>query len=102
MTPPPPALDSVLGKACASCKGWCCRDGREHAYLTAPRLRRHLDAHPGRSLDDVLAAYLGKSTTFDEAIGAFAQAYAKQTEADHAALQKAIKSGRVTAAAAAS
>ena len=29
----------------------------------------------------VLSAYLGKSTVFDEAIGAFAMAYAEQTEA---------------------
>ena len=47
----------------------------------------------------VLSAYLGKSTVLDEAIGAFAQAYAKQTELDHAALQQAIKSGRLPDAA---
>jgi len=51
-----------------------------------------------RSADAVvLAAYLGKGTTFDEAIGTFAYAYAKQTEADHAALQKAIKDRRLPA-----
>lgn len=43
----------------------------------------------------VLSAYLGKSPTLDEAIGAFAHAYAKQTESDHAALQQAIKDGRL-------
>jgi uncharacterized protein (DUF2252 family) len=43
----------------------------------------------------VLSAYLGKSAAFDEAIGAFAGAYAKQTERDHESLQKAIKSGRL-------
>src|SRR5262245_20355949 len=47
-------------------------------------------AHP-RSADAVVfAANLGKSTTFDEAIGASALAYAKQTETAHAALQRAI------------
>jgi uncharacterized protein (DUF2252 family) len=52
-----------------------------------------------RSADAVmLAAYLGKGTTFDEAIGAFAHAYAKQTVADHADLQKAIAAGRVPTA----
>jgi uncharacterized protein (DUF2252 family) len=52
-----------------------------------------------RSADAVvLAAYLGKSTTFDEAIGAFAHAYAKQTEADHATLQRAIADGRLPTA----
>ena len=47
----------------------------------------------------VLSAYLGKSTVLDEAIGAFAYAYAKQTESDHAALQQAIKAGRLPDAA---
>jgi hypothetical protein len=45
----------------------------------------------------VLSAYLGKSQAFDEAIGQFAMAYARQTESDHAALLDAIKSGRVPA-----
>ena len=43
----------------------------------------------------VLAAYLGKGTAFDEAIGDFALAYARQTELDHAALLQAIKDGRL-------
>ena len=42
-----------------------------------------------------LSAYLGKSAAFDEAIGAFATAYAKQTERDHEALLKALKNGRL-------
>jgi uncharacterized protein (DUF2252 family) len=46
----------------------------------------------------VLSAYLGNNTTFDEAIGAFAHAYAKQTETDHAALLKAVKDGRLPTA----
>jgi len=46
----------------------------------------------------VLSAYLGNNTTFDEAIGSFAQAYARQTEADHAALLQAIKDGRLPTA----
>jgi uncharacterized protein (DUF2252 family) len=52
-----------------------------------------------RSADAVvLSAYLGNNTVFDEAIGSFAHAYAKQTEADHAALLKAIKDGRLPTA----
>jgi uncharacterized protein (DUF2252 family) len=43
----------------------------------------------------ILSAYLGKSPAFDEAIGAFAGAYARQTERDHELLQKAIKNGRL-------
>jgi uncharacterized protein (DUF2252 family) len=51
-----------------------------------------------RSGDRVqIAAYLGKSERFDRAIADFAQAYADQTERDHAALCAAVKSGRVAA-----
>jgi uncharacterized protein (DUF2252 family) len=44
-----------------------------------------------------IAAYLGKADTFDEAIAAFAIAYADQTERDHQALATAVRSGRVRA-----
>jgi uncharacterized protein (DUF2252 family) len=42
-------------------------------------------------------AYLGTDVTFEEAIASFAEAYADQTERDHAALAAAIASGRITA-----
>jgi uncharacterized protein (DUF2252 family) len=49
-----------------------------------------------RSGDRVqIAAYLGKSERFDEAVVEFAKGYADQTERDHAALCAALKSGRV-------
>jgi uncharacterized protein (DUF2252 family) len=49
-----------------------------------------------RSGDRVqISAYLGKSERFDTAIADFAEAYADQTEQDHAALCAAVKSGRV-------
>jgi uncharacterized protein (DUF2252 family) len=44
-----------------------------------------------------IAAYLGKADTFDEAITAFAIAYADQAERDHQALATAVKNGRVRA-----
>jgi uncharacterized protein (DUF2252 family) len=47
-----------------------------------------------------IAAYLGTNDRFDQAIASFAEAYANQTERDHRALLDAIKSGRLTAAAA--
>lgn len=51
-----------------------------------------------RSGDPVaLAGYLGRSTTFDRAIAVYACAYADQAERDHAALRRAIDSGRVPA-----
>ena len=45
-----------------------------------------------------LAAYLGGSGAFDQAIGDFAEAYADQNELDYAALQAAVKDGRAEAA----
>jgi hypothetical protein len=44
-----------------------------------------------------LAAYLGGSTKFDEAIAEFAEIYADQNERDYAALQAAVKEGRAEA-----
>src|SRR6516162_1027569 len=41
-----------------------------------------------------LAAYLGGSATFDQAIADFAEAYADQNDRDYAALQAAVKDGR--------
>ncbi len=51
-----------------------------------------------RSGDPIaIAAYLGSGTQFDEAMGVFAAAYARQTEADWGALEQAIADGRVEA-----
>ena len=51
-----------------------------------------------RSGDRVaLAAYLGGSARFDQAIAEFAEAYADQNEDDYAALQAAVKEGKVEA-----
>ena len=44
-----------------------------------------------------IAAYLGNSDVFDNAIADFASAYADQNERDYAALAEAAASGRVTA-----
>jgi uncharacterized protein (DUF2252 family) len=44
-----------------------------------------------------IAAYLGASDTFDQAIAQFAGAYADQNEKDHEALLAAIASGRIIA-----
>ena len=42
----------------------------------------------------MIAGYCGTSAALDEAIGTFALAYSKQTEQDHAALEKARLTGR--------
>jgi uncharacterized protein (DUF2252 family) len=51
-----------------------------------------------RSGDRVaLAAYLGGTAKFDQAIADFAETYADQNERDHAALQAAVKDGKAEA-----
>jgi len=45
----------------------------------------------------VISGYLGGSQAYDAAIAEWAEAYGDQTERDHVALVKAIKSGRVQA-----
>lgn len=44
-----------------------------------------------------IAGYCGGSSRLDKAIAAFSAAYADQTEADHAALHKAIEQGKIVA-----
>jgi uncharacterized protein (DUF2252 family) len=44
-----------------------------------------------------LAAYLGRSDKFDQAIADFAETYADQNELDYAALQAAVKDGKAEA-----
>jgi hypothetical protein len=51
-----------------------------------------------RSGDRVaIAAYLGSGDSFDQAIVAFAQAYAEQNERDYQTLDAAVNSGRIVA-----
>jgi uncharacterized protein (DUF2252 family) len=51
-----------------------------------------------RSGDRVaIAAYMGSSDVFDRAIVDFSEAYADQNERDYAALEEAVKTGRVVA-----
>ncbi len=44
-----------------------------------------------------ISGYMGRSDTFDQAITSFASSYADQNEKDHAALKRAIKSGKIEA-----
>jgi uncharacterized protein (DUF2252 family) len=85
------------------------RDGKFSAdieALTVPGMRAYGElcgwtlarAH-ARSGDRIaIAAYLGQSAAFDQAIAEFAAAYADQNERDHQALAAAVAAGRVTAA----
>jgi hypothetical protein len=45
-----------------------------------------------------IAAYLGAGQAFDRALAEFAEAYADQNERDFAALEQAVRDGRVEAA----
>jgi hypothetical protein len=45
-----------------------------------------------------ISGYLGKSDAFDQAVATFATAYADQTEKDHAAVKRAIRTGKLEAA----
>jgi hypothetical protein len=66
----------------------------KHAALCGWALAR---AHAKGGDAAFLSGYLGRTDSFDLALGKFALDYADQTEHDHAALVKAVKSGRVQA-----
>jgi hypothetical protein len=69
-------------------------DLRRYGALCGWTLAR---AH-ARSGDRIaVAAYLGGSDVFDQAIAEFAVAYADQTERDHQSLLDAVASGRIAA-----
>jgi hypothetical protein len=65
------------------CAGWC---GKALAL-----------SHARSGNAAMLSGYMGKSDVFDQAIAAFSFAYADQNEADHAALDRAVKQGKVQA-----
>jgi NAD(P)H-dependent flavin oxidoreductase YrpB (nitropropane dioxygenase family) len=56
-------------------------------------------AHAKSGDPAMIAGYCGNSETLDEAIGKFAMAYAKQTDEDYDALDKARRTGRIKVAA---
>ena len=67
---------------------------RRYSGVCAGALAR---AH-ARSGDRIaIASYLGTGTTFDRAIGEFADAYADQNERDYDGFRKAVTSGRIVA-----
>jgi uncharacterized protein (DUF2252 family) len=52
-------------------------------------------AHARSGDSAVLTGYMGRSTAFEDALADFSVAYARQNERDHAAMLKAIRSGRL-------
>jgi hypothetical protein len=53
-----PALGQLLGAACATCGGHCCRNGSERAYISADTIRRVIREEPGLTVNKVVARYL--------------------------------------------
>jgi hypothetical protein len=51
--------------------------------------------HARTSGASMIAGYVGGSDKLDRALAQFARAYADQTEADHAALVKAVRRGKL-------
>ncbi|MBW5482886.1 DUF2252 domain-containing protein [Streptomyces bambusae] len=66
----------------------------DYGRMTGALLAR---AHAHSADPRVLAGYCGRNTELDEAVASFAVAYADRTEADHAELVAAIRSGRIAA-----
>ncbi|MFH8567678.1 DUF2252 domain-containing protein [Streptomyces sp. NPDC017993] len=66
----------------------------DYARMTGALLAR---AHAHSADPRLLAGYCGKGESLDEALADFAVAYADRTEADHADLVAAVKSGRIAA-----
>ncbi|ALV34646.1 DUF2252 domain-containing protein [Streptomyces sp. CdTB01] len=66
----------------------------DYGRMTGALLAR---AHSHSADPRLIAGYCGKNDELDEAIADFAVAYADRTEADHADLVAAVRSGRVAA-----
>ncbi|MFV0134814.1 DUF2252 domain-containing protein [Streptomyces sp. HMX87] len=66
----------------------------DYARMTGALLAR---AHSHSVDPRLIAGYCGKNEELDEAIAAFAVAYADRTEADHAELVTAVRAGKVAA-----
>jgi uncharacterized protein (DUF2252 family) len=99
--------------------GWACVDGHDYYFRTLRDMKgsAHVENMSPEDLGDyaelcawalaraharsgdaaTISGYMGKAETFDDAVAAFAMAYADQTERDHEALQSAVKLGRISA-----
>jgi hypothetical protein len=91
-TPEPAAAEQVepnlaaMFHACGACRGLCCRNGHEHAYLTSATVQRYLRAFPGSSLADLMEAYLSRLPAHSLELGCVFQ------EATGCALPRSLRS----------
>lgn len=51
------AADRVVVAVCSACRGACCGNGGNHAFLRTRTLRDFVEAHPSLDDDGVVAAY---------------------------------------------
>jgi uncharacterized protein (DUF2252 family) len=75
-------------------EGCSCAQIKRYGAMCGWTLAR---AHAKSGDAATISGYLGKADAFDQAIGDFALAYADQNERDHAALVKAVRTGRIAA-----
>jgi hypothetical protein len=71
LEPPYPELGTVFAAACGNCRGSCCRNGGERAYLATETIQRRMLAHPELDAETTLAAYLAhvpESTIVDSCV----------------------------------
>ncbi|MGK5530444.1 DUF2252 domain-containing protein [Streptomyces sp. URMC 129] len=66
----------------------------DYARMTGALMAR---AHSHSADPRGIAGYCGRGEELDEAVARFAVAYAERTEADHAALVRAVREGRIAA-----
>jgi hypothetical protein len=59
-SPTPPALEAMLRRGCAACRGRCCQYGGDHAYQNVDALAAYLRRRPELRPRQVLAAYLSR------------------------------------------
>ncbi|MBC7843853.1 MAG: hypothetical protein H7099_16145 [Gemmatimonadaceae bacterium] len=57
-SPPQSAESRLLHAACASCRGWCCRQAGDDAFLTDETMLDVLDRFPTLDDDAIVARYL--------------------------------------------
>lgn len=60
LDPPPPLGDTaarVVVATCSACRGACCGNGGDHAFLRTRTLREFMTDHPALDDDGVVAAY---------------------------------------------
>jgi len=53
-----PQLLSLLAQGCATCRGYCCQPGGEHAFIFVETICRYMERNPGQRPRHVLESYL--------------------------------------------